>query len=92
MVDCPYFITVEEALAIEGERFAQTLGQGMRILEQELADLSGTVIPGDLTFRLYDTFGFPADLTADYARERGLTVDMEGFEEAMTGQRARARA
>ena len=50
------------------------------------------MIPGDLTFRLYDTFGFPADLTADYARERGLTVDMEGFEVAMTGQRNRARA
>ena len=93
---CPELVEaqqrVEEALALEGERFAQTLGQGMRILEQELADLSGTVIPGDLTFRLYDTFGFPADLTADYARERGLTVDMEGFEEAMTGQRDRARA
>ena len=93
---CPELVEaqqrVEEALVLEGERFAQTLGQGMRILEHELADLSGTVIPGDLTFRLYDTFGFPADLTADYARERGLTVDMEGFEEAMTGQRDRARA
>ena len=83
---------VAEALALEGERFAQTLGQGMRILEQELAELSGTVIPGELTFRLYDTFGFPADLTADYARERGLSVDMEGFEQAMAGQRNRARA
>ncbi|MEK9785791.1 MAG: alanine--tRNA ligase, partial [Gammaproteobacteria bacterium] len=83
---------VRETLALEGERFAQTLGQGMRILEQELDDLAGTVIPGDLTFRLYDTFGFPADLTADYARERGLSVDMEGFEQAMDGQRERARA
>jgi len=83
---------VAEALALEGERFAQTLGQGMRILEQELAELSGKVIPGELTFRLYDTFGFPADLTADYARERGLSVDMEGFEQAMSAQRDRARA
>ena len=83
---------VEEALAQEGERFAQTLGQGMRILEHELADLPGTIIPGELTFRLYDTFGFPADLTADYARERGLTVDMDGFEQAMAAQRERARA
>ena len=83
---------VAEALALEGERFAQTLGQGMRILEQELAELSGNVIPGELTFRLYDTFGFPADLTADYARERGLSVDMEGFEQAMSAQRDRARA
>ncbi|MAF07357.1 MAG: alanine--tRNA ligase [Acidiferrobacteraceae bacterium] len=93
---CPELIEaqqrVAEALALEGERFAQTLGQGMRILEQELAELSGTVIPGELTFRLYDTFGFPADLTADYARERGLGVDMEGFEQAMAGQRDRARA
>jgi len=83
---------VAEALALEGERFAQTLGQGMRILEQELAELSGNVIPGELTFRLYDTFGFPSDLTADYARERGLSVDMEGFEQAMSAQRDRARA
>ncbi|NBP94020.1 MAG: alanine--tRNA ligase [Gammaproteobacteria bacterium] len=83
---------VRETLALEGERFAQTLGQGIRILEQELEDLSGTVIPGDLTFRLYDTFGFPSDLTADYARERGLSVDMEGFEQAMDAQRERARA
>ncbi len=83
---------VRETLALEGERFAQTLGQGIRILEQELEQLAGTVIPGDLTFRLYDTFGFPSDLTADYARERGLTVDMEGFEQAMDAQRERARA
>ncbi|NBT29073.1 MAG: alanine--tRNA ligase [Gammaproteobacteria bacterium] len=83
---------VRETLALEGERFAQTLGQGIRILEQELEQLAGTVIPGDLTFRLYDTFGFPSDLTADYARERGLTVDMKGFEQAMDAQRERARA
>ena len=93
---CPELVEaqarVEETLALEGERFAQTLDQGLRILEQGLADLSGTVIPGELAFKLYDTFGFPADLTADYARERGLSVDMEGFEEAMAGQRDRARA
>jgi len=83
---------VRETLALEGERFAQTLGQGIRILEQELEQLAGTVIPGDLTFRLYDTFGFPSDLTADYARERGLTVDLKGFEQAMDAQRERARA
>ena len=93
---CPELVEaearVQEALALEGERFAQTLVQGIRILEHELEDLSGTIIPGDLAFRLYDTFGFPADLTADYARERGLSVDMPGFEKAMEAQRDRARA
>ena len=93
---CPELVEaearVQEALALEGERFAQTLVQGIRILEHELEDLSGTIIPGDLAFRLYDTFGFPADLTADYARERGLSVDMPGFEKAMEAQRERARA
>ena len=85
-------VQVERALALEGERFAQTLGQGMRILEQEVENLGSTIIPGGLVFRLYDTFGFPADLTADYARERGLTVDTPGFEQAMAEQRDRARA
>ncbi|MHC8865183.1 alanine--tRNA ligase [Arenicellales bacterium IMCC57338] len=93
---CPELVAaearVQEALALEGERFAQTLVQGIRILEHELEDLSGKIIPGDLAFRLYDTFGFPADLTADYARERGLSVDMPGFERAMEAQRERARA
>ncbi|MBT7109590.1 MAG: alanine--tRNA ligase [Proteobacteria bacterium] len=93
---CPELVAaearVQEALALEGERFAQTLVQGIRILEHELEDLSGKIIPGDLAFRLYDTFGFPADLTADYARERGLSVDMPGFEQAMEAQRERARA
>ena len=93
---CPELVEaearVQEALALEGERFAQTLVQGIRILEHELEDLSGKIIPGDLAFRLYDTFGFPADLTADYARERGLSVDMPGFEQAMEAQRERARA
>ena len=83
---------VEQTLKLEGERFADTLEQGIRILEQEIGNLSGRVIPGELTFRLYDTYGFPADLTADYAREQGLTVDMDGFEHAMSEQRERARA
>ena len=82
---------VEKVLLTEEEQFARTLDQGMRILEQDLADLSGTVIPGDTVFKLYDTYGFPVDLTADIARERGLTVDEQGFEQAMDAQRQRAR-
>ncbi|MHB1950444.1 MAG: alanine--tRNA ligase [Acidiferrobacteraceae bacterium] len=76
----------------EEERFAETLTQGLRILEEDIARLSGTVLSGASVFRLYDTYGFPVDLTADIARERGLTLDMEGFERAMEEQRARARA
>jgi alanyl-tRNA synthetase len=83
---------VERILRIEEERFAETLEQGMRILEEGLAALQGTVIPGETVFRLYDTYGFPVDLTADIARERGLTLDVEGFERAMEAQRSRARA
>ena len=83
---------VEQILQQEGDRFTDTLAQGIRILEQEISNLSGRVIPGELVFRLYDTYGFPADLTADYAREQGLTVDMAGFEHAMAEQRDRARA
>ena len=64
----------------------------MRILEDDLAALQGTQISGDTVFKLYDTFGFPMDLTADIARERGLTIDTEGFNTAMEGQRSRARA
>jgi alanyl-tRNA synthetase len=64
----------------------------MEILEAVIADLDGKEIPGDVVFKLYDTYGFPVDLTADIARERGLTVDQSGFEEAMSGQRDRARA
>jgi len=82
---------VERILKLEEERFAETLEQGMRILEEDLATLQGTVIAGDTVFRLYDTYGFPLDLTADIARERGLTIDSEGFEAAMGAQRARAR-
>jgi alanyl-tRNA synthetase len=83
---------VEETLRLEGERFVDTLEQGIRILDQEISSLSGSVLAGDVAFRLYDTYGFPVDLTADYCREKGLTVDMAGFEQAMSEQRARARA
>ena len=83
---------VERILRLEEERFAETLEQGMRILEEGLASMQGSLIPGETVFRLYDTYGFPVDLTADIARERGLTLDVEGFERAMEGQRSRARA
>jgi len=83
---------VERILQLEEERFAETLEQGMRILEEDLAGLQGTVIPGATVFKLYDTYGFPSDLTADIARERGLTIDSEGFAVAMEAQRARARS
>ncbi|MDX2416533.1 MAG: alanine--tRNA ligase [Xanthomonadales bacterium] len=83
---------VERILKLEEERFAETLEQGMRILEEDLAAMQGNVIAGDTVFRLYDTFGFPMDLTADIARERGLGIDREGFEKAMDAQRTRARA
>ncbi|NBC23976.1 MAG: alanine--tRNA ligase [Gammaproteobacteria bacterium] len=83
---------VEKVLKKEEERFAETLDQGMAILEESIDGLTGEVIPGDVVFRLYDTYGFPVDLTADIARERGLTIDQQGFEAAMEGQRERARA
>jgi alanyl-tRNA synthetase len=84
--------SVERVLRVEEERFAETLDQGMRILEEDIGELSGTTIPGDTVFRLYDTYGFPVDLTADIARERGLGIDIDGFERAMEQQRQRARA
>ena len=83
---------VTDTLRQEEERFAETLEQGMRIFDQEISKIPGTEIPGELAFRLYDTYGFPVDLTADVGRERSLTVDMAGFERAMEGQRAQARA
>jgi len=83
---------VSEQLLKEEERFAKTLNAGMKILDDEVAQLSGSVIPGDVVFKLFDTYGFPVDLTADIARERKLTVDQEGFEENMELQRERARA
>ena len=82
---------VEQALKVEEERFGETLEHGMRLFD-DIASKSGKIIPGADAFRLYDTYGFPVDLTADIARERDMTVDMEGFERAMGEQRARARA
>ena len=87
---------VEDALRTEEQRFGETLEHGMRLFD-EVADksragTSGKTIPGADAFRLYDTYGFPVDLTADIARERGLEVDMAGFEQAMNEQRERARA
>ena len=82
----------ERILLQEEERFRETLEQGMKLLEDDLSRLKGETIPGGTVFRLYDTFGFPVDLTADIARERGLALDMEGFESEMEAQRARARA
>ena len=83
--------TVEKALQAEEERFAETLDGGMRIFD-EVAGRCGGVIPGADAFRLYDTYGFPLDLTQDIARERGLEVDLAGFESAMEKQRETARA
>ena len=78
---------VERVLLQEEERFAETLDKGMRLLEGAIADLpSGAALPGETVFKLYDTYGFPEDLTADIARERGLSVDRDGFERAMKGQ------
>jgi alanyl-tRNA synthetase len=83
---------VARTLLAEEERFAETLSAGMELLEKSIRGLSGSVIPGDVVFRLYDTYGFPTDLTADVARERGLAVDMAGFDVEMTRQRERGRA
>ena len=83
---------VERVLRRENEKFNETLEQGLKILDREIAGLSGTVITGEAAFRLYDTFGFPLDLTADVAREHGLSVDHVAFDQAMAGQRTRARA
>src|SRR5690554_8068500 len=83
---------IERVLQTEEEQFAKTLEQGLRILEQDLAELKGSEIPGDVVFKLYDTYGFPMDLTGDIARERDLTIDEAGFESAMEVQRERARA
>lgn len=83
---------IERVLKAEEEQFAKTLEQGLRILEQDLAQLQGSVVPGDVVFKLYDTYGFPMDLTADIARERELTIDEAGFEREMEAQRERARS
>ncbi len=83
---------VKQVLRAEEERFGETLSQGMDLLKNHIAELNDDTIPGDVVFKLYDTYGFPADLTADVARERGLQVDMQGFETAMEEQRSRGRA
>ena len=83
---------VERVLKVEEERFAETIEQGLRILDDAIASLKGKTIPGEILFKLYDTYGFPLDLTADIARERELEVDEEGFNREMEAQRERARA
>ncbi len=83
---------VAAVLEREERRFGETLDQGMKLLEAAIADLEEPMIPGEIAFRLYDTFGFPIDLTRDIARERNLTVDEAGFESAMAAQRERGRA
>ncbi|WP_411378712.1 alanine--tRNA ligase [Pseudomonas sp. MPB26] len=83
---------IERVLKAEEEQFSKTLEHGLKILEQDLAELKGTVVPGDVVFKLYDTYGFPMDLTADIARERELTIDEAGFEREMEAQRVRARS
>ena len=83
---------VTTAIAQEEERFSETLSQGMELLKGELDQVNGDTLPGDVAFKLYDTYGFPVDLTADVARELGLQVDQKGFDDAMEAQRARGRA
>ncbi|KZY88327.1 hypothetical protein A3743_11995 [Oleiphilus sp. HI0072] len=83
---------VEQILLQEEEQFSKTLDKGMKVLESDIASLDSTVISGATVFTLYDTYGFPVDLTNDIARERGLTLDHEGYEAAMETQRERARA
>ncbi|MFT5674227.1 MAG: alanyl-tRNA synthetase [Paraglaciecola sp.] len=82
---------VEKILRLEEEQFSRTLDRGMVILNEALHDLKDDVVPGSLVFKLYDTYGFPADLTNDVAREKGLTIDQQGFTDAMSEQRKRAQ-
>ncbi len=84
--------TLERTLKLEEERFNETLEQGLKILDQDIAALKGDTISGETIFKLYDTYGFPVDLTRDIAFERKLKLDMTGFEREMEAQRARARA
>ena len=83
---------ISDVIKKEEEQFARTLDKGMGVLEAALSDLSGTELPGTLIFQLYDTYGFPTDLTNDIAREKGFTLDMKGYEACMEEQRTRARA
>ncbi|HLF66640.1 MAG TPA: alanine--tRNA ligase, partial [Gammaproteobacteria bacterium] len=84
--------TIERVLKQEEEQFARTLEQGLIVLEQAIEKITGNEIPGDLIFRLYDTYGFPVDLTGDIARERQMTLDLVGFERLMQSQRSKAQA
>lgn len=83
---------IERLLKQEEEQFMRTLDQGLQILETEIAKLTNTLIPGSVIFKLYDTYGFPVDLTGDIARERDLQLDLDGFEAAMAKQRAQSQA
>jgi alanyl-tRNA synthetase len=83
---------VEKVLRVEEEQFSKTLERGMAILNDALAQLSGKQVPGELVFKLYDTYGFPADLTNDVAREQGLTIDEAGFEAAMAQQKSQSQS
>ena len=92
----PELLSMQQEIIVtikkEEEQFARTLDKGMGVLEAALENLTAEQLPGELIFQLYDTFGFPTDLTNDIARERGYSMDMEGYEECMEAQRARARS
>ncbi len=83
---------IEKALLMEEQQFARTLDHGMKLLKQDIEALDGKIIPGTTVFTLYDTYGFPVDLTNDIAREHGLELDYAGYEQAMEAQRERARS
>ena len=83
---------IEKTLLAEEEQFAKTLDKGMSVLNEQLQSVKGDVIPAELVFTLYDTYGFPVDLTNDIARERNLSIDLDGYETLMNAQRERARA
>jgi len=83
---------IEKVLKTEEEQFSKTLARGMLILNDALSELSGKQVPGELVFKLYDTYGFPADLTNDVAREQGLTIDEDGFEAAMAQQKSQSQS
>jgi alanyl-tRNA synthetase (EC 6.1.1.7) len=83
---------IEAAIRAEEDSFAQTLDKGMKLLDEAIAGLQDQTLPGEVVFKLYDTYGFPLDLTADIARERGLNLDLDGYEREMAAQRQRARA
>jgi alanyl-tRNA synthetase len=82
---------IEKVIKQEEEQFGATLAQGLKHFDQIASEIPGDIIPGEMVFKLYDTYGFPADLTADIARERNLKIDLDGFEAAMTKQRERSR-